>query len=58
MLERSGLVCLLVRDPVSFPSRPCHHRKFSLVCSTVIPSIIVCSSILSYIEFEFDFESK
>ena len=41
MLERSGLVCLLVRDPVSFPSRPCHHRKFSLVCTTVILSLSV-----------------
>ena len=41
MLERSRPVCLLVRDPVSFPSRPCLHRKFSLVCTRVLLSLPV-----------------
>ena len=58
MLERSGLVCLLVRDPVSFPSRPCHHRNFSLVCTTVILSLSVVRFWVTLSNLNLTFESK
>ena len=41
-----GPVCLWVRDPVLFPSRPCPHREYSLdsttYCCLVDPTRYIC----------------
>ena len=53
MLECSEPVCLLVRNPLLFPSRLCPYQKYSF------DSITGCRSILSYVfEFESVLESK
>ena len=53
MLVCSEPVCLLVRDPLLFPSRLCPYQKYSF------DSVIGCRPILSHaFEFEFVLESK
>ena len=62
MIARSRPVCLLVMDPLLFPSRPCPYREYWLDSTfnrVILSLLVVCSLILGYtFEFEFGFESK